>query len=332
MKDAEAEAGLSATGDAFGPYNNGPPSGESTPYIQGPYGDPFGQSGSQAALPLVAHAQPFQGAAVYEYDDLKSQRSDDFDAHSRFGTSARDDVGSNFGTESYAPSRNMFLNLDKRAALNKDPLPGEIMEGEVTEEIKDSPARRKWVALCWALTWWLPNFLLRWIGRMNRLDIRQAWREKLAINMIIWFICGCAVFVIAVLGNLICPREYVFDSGEVADHSYDHNPDATYVSIRGEVFDLTKIAQAHGRAVPVVPTKLVLKYGGTDASNLFPVQVRCLPCANATGYLFVIGQRPLPRNNRQHQSLRDSQLCEHHCGSKYQISRFPCLQHSRLPP
>ena len=274
LRDAEAEAGISATGDAFSPYSAGLPSGENTPYITGPYGNPFGQDGSQAALPLVANAQSFQRSDAYEYDERKSMRSDDFDAQSRF-TSARDDVGSNFGTESYAPSRNMFQNLDKRTALAKDPLPGEIMEGEVTEEIRDSPARRKWVALCWALTWWLPNFVLQYIGRMNRIDIRQAWREKLAINMIIWFICGCAVFVIAVLGNLICPREYVFESGEVADHSYQNNPDAAYISIRGEVFDLTKIAQAHGRAVPVVPTKLVLKYGGTDASDLFPVQV-CL--------------------------------------------------------
>jgi chitin synthase len=167
----------------------------------------------------------------------------------------------------------MFQNLDKKAALNKDPLPGEIMEGEVSEELKDSPARRKWVALCWALTWWLPSFVLRYVGRMNRMDIRQAWREKLAINMLIWFICACAVFFIAVMGNLICPREYVFDSGEVADHSYQNNPSATYISIRGEVFDLTGIAQGHGRVVPVVPNQLVLKYGGTNADALFPVQV-----------------------------------------------------------
>lgn len=278
MRDAEAEAGMTAAGDIFSPYNaNAPASGENTPFTQGPYGDPFGASGSQAALPLVAHAQSFQQGGMYDYDERKSLRSaDDFDAHSRF-TSNRDDVGSNFGTESYAPSKNMFQNLDKRANLNKDPLPGEIMEGEVSEEIKDTPARRKWVALCWALTWWLPSFVLRYVGRMNRIDIRQAWREKLAINIIIWFICGCAIFVIAVLGNLICPREYVFDSGEVADHSYQNNPDAAYISIRGEVFDLTGIARAHGRNVPVVPQKLVLKYGGTDSSALFPVQVGWCP-------------------------------------------------------
>ncbi|KAG8811420.1 hypothetical protein FRC17_002459 [Serendipita sp. 399] len=280
MKDAEADAGITATGDSFNPYQAGPASMDSTPYTPGPYGDPF-QNGSQAALPLVAHAQPFQRADLYEYEDHKSYRSRDFDAQSRF-TSNQDDVGSNFGTESYAPSRNMFQNMDKRAVVAKDPLPGEIMEGEVSEEIKDTPARRKWVALCWVLTWWLPNFVLRYIGRMRRMDVRQAWREKLAINMIIWFICACAVFVIAVLGNLICPREYVFNNEELQDHSYQLNPDHTYIAIRGEVFDLEAIAQVHGTSIPVVPKKMVLKYGGTDASNLFPVQVSAL-CQGTTG-------------------------------------------------
>lgn len=273
LRDAEAAAGLTSAQDPYGPYPTSPSQdlgtpGLDSPYMTGPYGDPFGGQSSQAALPLVAHAQPFQRADLYD-DDKHSYGSEDVQSY----TMSRDDVGSNFGTESYAPSRNMFQNLDKKAALMKDPLPGEIMEGEVTEEIKDTPARRKWVALCWILTWWIPNFLLRWVGRMQRMDVRQAWREKLAINMIIWFICACAVFVIAVLGNLICPREYVFDSGEVADHSYQNSPDHTYISIRGEVFDLTGIARAHGRSVPVVPAKLVLKYGGTEANNLFPVQV-----------------------------------------------------------
>ena len=284
LREMEEGAGIAAAYDPFAPYLGDEPNEEKspfanprTPYAGGAYGDPFGQS-SQAALPLVQNAQPFTRADMYdEYDDQKSLRSDDFDAQSR----VTHDVGSVI-TESYAPSRNMFQNMDKKAALYKDPLPGEIMEGEVTEELKDTPARRKWVALCWILTWWVPDFILRWIGRMSRLDIRQAWREKFAINILIWFICGCTAFVIAVLGNLICPREFVFSSGEIADHSFNHSPDKAYATIRGEVLDLTGISRMHGVNVPVVPTKLVLKYGGTDISKLFPVQVSAL-CRGTSG-------------------------------------------------
>ena len=107
------------------------------------------------------------------------------------------------------------------------------------------------------------------------MDVRQAWREKLALNMIIWLFCACAVFVIAILGNLICPTEHVFSTSELAGHSAEGQPNNVYVGIRGEVFDLTQVAQTHLRVVPVVPEKSVLKYGGTIADDLFPVQVIC---------------------------------------------------------
>ena len=117
---------------------------------------------------------------------------------------------------------------------------------------------------------------LQWIRHMERMDVLQAWCEKLTLNMIIWLMCACAVFVIAILGNLICPTEHVFSTSELAGHTVENHPSNVYVAIRGEVFDLTQVAQTHLRVVPVVPEKSVLKYGGTIADDLFPVQVICL--------------------------------------------------------
>jgi chitin synthase len=243
------------------------------------YGDPFNHNQSAQALPLMSHAAPFQrGEAFEEYDDTKSFRSDDFDQRTRL-TSAADDA-SNYGSESYAPSRNMFQNADRKAPLDKEVLPGEVQEGETSEVIKETSARRRWVALCWALTFWVPNPFLNWFGRMKREDVRQAWREKLALNLIIWFVCGCTVFVIAVLGNIICPTEHVFSTGELASHSYKRDPNNVYTAVRGEVFDLTELASLHQRIVPVVPLKSVMNYGGQIADNLFPVQVIIITTIN----------------------------------------------------
>jgi chitin synthase len=113
------------------------------------------------------------------------------------------------------------------------------------------------------------------LGGSKRMDIRQAWREKLALNLLIWFICGCAVFVIAVLGVLICPTEHVFNTSELASHSFTLSPNNLYTSIRGELFDLStsKLTQAHQRVVSVVPSKSILNYGGEAADAIFPVQV-----------------------------------------------------------
>jgi chitin synthase len=277
LRDAEAEAGLSprGLGDPYAPYRS--PNDDSDPASPFWAGGFEGFNGSTQALPLVANASPFQRADLYddEYDENKSIRSDDFDGRSRF-TSQRDDSVSHFGSESYAPSRNMFQNTDKRGLMEKEALAGEIQEGETTEVLKESSARRRWVALCWILTWWIPTPLLTYIGRMKRLDVKQAWREKFALNLIIWFICACAVFVIAVMGPIICPTEHVFSTLELASHSYQLNPGNVYTSIRGEVFELTTLAATHQRVVGVVPAKAILKYGGQSADNIFPVQVSTL--------------------------------------------------------
>ncbi|KAF9225027.1 glycosyltransferase family 2 protein [Gyrodon lividus] len=280
LRDAEAEAGLDvrSISDPYAPYQSPGVAGDDSPYA-----DPFNQASSQAHVPLVGNSSPFQRADLYddEYDERKSFRSDDFDNRSRL-TSNRDDSNSNYGTESYAPSRNMFQNADKEGLMAKEALAGEIMENETTEVVKESSARRRWVTLCWILTWWIPSPFLKWFGRMKREDIRQAWREKLALNMVIWFICACAIFVIAVLGLVICPTQHVFSTSELASHSYQNSPNNVYTSIRGEVFDLTQVAATHQRVVSVVPTKSVLQYGGMAADNLFPVQVSAL-CNGVSG-------------------------------------------------
>ncbi|KAF8313908.1 chitin synthase-domain-containing protein [Cantharellus anzutake] len=281
LRVAEAQAGLlDVRTDEYGPYGHGPDGedGDRSP-VTG-YNDPFGNSSQ--VLPLVSNAQgqPFVGRALYgDDDDGRSLQSDDFDQHSRI-TSGQEDA-SNYGSESYAPSRNMFQNTRKVQA-EKDPLPGDILQNEVAEEVHDSSARRRWLALVWLLTWWLPTPLLTYIGRMKRMDIRQAWREKLAINILIWFVCASAIFVIAILGYIICPHEYVFSPAELKSHSYNNDPKHTYTAIRGEVFDLTGIMQTHVTTVSVIPQKTVMKYGGLDATSLFPVQVSAL-CEGVNG-------------------------------------------------
>ena len=294
LRDAEAEAGLDTrSGDMYGPYSSHGQDSRAGSPTMGAFNDPFATSNQQ--LPLVQNASPFMRADLYnDYDERGSMRSDDVDAKSRL-TSHRDDSVSAFGgSESYAPSRNMFQNDDTKGLLGKEALPGEVMEGETTEDIKETSSRRRWVAFVWFLTWWIPNPFLRWFGRMKRMDVRQAWREKLAINIIIWFFCLTAAFVIAVLGNLICPTEHVFNIAELNSHSFANSPNNVYTSIRGEVFDLTNLVSFHQRVINVVPSKSILQYGGTKADNIFPVQVsvmyvkRCIEMAYLI--LVVLGQ------------------------------------------
>ncbi|GAK64779.1 glycosyltransferase family 2 protein [Moesziomyces antarcticus] len=238
----------------------------------GAYGDPFKER-SSVVLPLVG------GAGAADADDALEEVKSSYSGVS--GTLPRRSYGgglsgaaSNIGSEAYAPSRNMFADMGKNglnekagtAAFTEEPL------GEVAEEVGVTAARRKWVAFTWAVTFWIPSFVLKRFHSLKRPDIRMAWREKLAINLMIWFICACAVFVIVVLGNLICPKQHVYSPNEFATHKGD----SSFTSIRGEVFDLSSLVTSHKSVVPVVPTNSILAYAGEDATPIFPVQVNAL--------------------------------------------------------
>jgi len=274
----QEKAAVQGTADTFAgndPY--GMPLQSPTFYPSGAHGH-----ASEIGLPLVSHAAgPAGHMGGYYDDDRKTMMTD---TEGGYGSPMHENESKSYvGTDRYAPSRNMFDSAGKPGESEKDAATeGEPGRGEVAEEvIGESSLRKKWLLLVWALTFYVPNFLLAWIGRMKRPDVRLAWREKLAINIVIWFCCGIAVFVIAIMGNLICPKEFVYSSNELSSHSFQDDPNNMLVAIRGEVFDLTSFAPLHYPSV--VPTKAVQSYGGTDASNLFPVQVSALCSGNGNG-------------------------------------------------
>ncbi|KAI6037190.1 P-loop containing nucleoside triphosphate hydrolase protein [Pisolithus microcarpus] len=88
------------------------------------------------AGPAVGQGSSFHREYDEEYDEAKTVQSDGFDGRSRL-TGDQDDSNSNYGTESYPPS-NMFQHVDKEGLMAKDPLPGETMEGETTEIVKET--------------------------------------------------------------------------------------------------------------------------------------------------------------------------------------------------
>lgn len=164
----------------------------------------------------------------------------------------------------------MFKNLDTREQMAER---GNEKSLQEVEEYKDSPSRKRWIVLVYILTWFIPDFLIRWMGRMPRKDVRMAWREKVAINMMIWFSCCVAAFFIVVFPMLICPKQYVFSSEELSSYNGKDGNDA-YAAIRGQVFDIGSYAPSH--YPPYLPTKSIMQYGGLDITSLFPIQVSAL--------------------------------------------------------
>jgi chitin synthase len=140
------------------------------------------------------------------------------------------------------------------------------------EDVVVSGSRKRWLALVWMLTWWVPDLLIKHLGRIPRKEIRTAWREKFAINLLIWFSCGFVIFFIVVFPQLICPKQNVFSASELAAHNGKGT--TSYVAIRGVVFNLGKFMPNHYPSI--VPQTSLAKYAGLDATDLFPVQVSSL--------------------------------------------------------
>ncbi|KAL2256020.1 hypothetical protein VTK26DRAFT_2333 [Humicola hyalothermophila] len=183
--------------------------------------------------------------------------SNDVDARSDAGVSA-------FG------GGDMFKNLDTREQMAERGNEKDMVE---VEEYRDSPSRKRWVFVVYLLTFFIPDFLIRALGRMPRKDVRMAWREKLAINMIIWFSCLVAAFFIVGFPMLICPHQYVYSPEELSKYDGKDGRSA-YAAIRGQIFDIGKFAPRH--YPPYLPTKSLTQYAGMDITSLFPVQVSAL--------------------------------------------------------
>ncbi|KAI9573831.1 hypothetical protein HD554DRAFT_2034985 [Boletus coccyginus] len=79
------------------------------------YADPSNQASSQAHVPLMANASPFQCGEFYDDEDKDDKLF-------------------------YVPSRNMFQDIDKEGLIAKEALAGEIMENKMIKIIKETSA------------------------------------------------------------------------------------------------------------------------------------------------------------------------------------------------
>ncbi|KAI1823860.1 glycosyltransferase family 2 protein [Xylaria intraflava] len=146
--------------------------------------------------------------------------------------------------------------------------PGDA-KGKHVETEDVTSGRRAWVGFVWAMTFWIPSFVLRYIGRMKRPDVRMAWREKIVLVWLIFLMNAIIVFVIIFLGRIICPN---FDKAwlqkEVSTHQGKND---FWVSIHGKVYDITKFWKIQHSDSPIQTTQdLMLPFAGMDLDHYFP--------------------------------------------------------------
>ncbi|KAK9460552.1 chitin synthase-domain-containing protein [Lipomyces oligophaga] len=141
--------------------------------------------------------------------------------------------------------------------------------GRKVEVVQTSRKRKLWLTVVWAMSFFVPSFLLRYIGQMKRPDVRIAWREKFAICVLIVLMNGFMIFYMIFLGNLICPEyDKVWTAHEVSLHSGTSD---FYVSIRGEVYDITKFWKLQHSDTDIETSKSTMEpFAGLDLTEYFP--------------------------------------------------------------
>ncbi|KAK4226370.1 family 2 putative glycosyltransferase [Podospora fimiseda] len=169
----------------------------------------------------------------------------------------------------------VFYNGEGQFAGDLEP---ELAAGKHLEERPITRSRKIWVFVVWALTFWIPSPLLKYIGRMKRPDVRMAWREKVVLCFFILLINAAIVFWIIFFGKLLCPNfNKAWTTDEVKGHTAD---DDFWVSVHGKVYDLSKFWKlSHGTVGQETTRDVMQPLGGLDMDVYFPIPLS-LACPN----------------------------------------------------
>lgn len=236
-------------------FFGGPVDGQSEPGTPGQRLGPYGDSKVR-----LLHSSENTPAGHFYGDESKGGHyfgSKELDAKSDAGASAFN-------------SGDMFRNLETKEELAEK---GNKKKMEEVDVVPTSGSRKRWLFIVYMMTFLVPDFAIKWFGKMPRRDVRIAWREKFAINLLIWLSCAFVIFFIVVFPQLICPIQHVYSASELSSHD-GKGSDSAYVAIRGVVFNLGAFIPSHYPSI--VPDSALEKYAGLDATALFPVQVSAL--------------------------------------------------------
>ncbi|KAI0158395.1 chitin synthase [Pestalotiopsis sp. NC0098] len=174
--------------------------------------------------------------------------------------------GDNHRDQIYYTSGGDFAN-------NLDP---DLAAGKHVETQDVTFGRRAWVMLVWALTFWIPSPLLKYVGRMKRPDVRMAWREKVVLVFLIALANAIIIFWIIWFGQLLCPNsDKAWDSDEVATHMGSSD---FWVSIHGKVYDISKFYKLqHSDTDTETSASNMEQFAGLDLSEYFvaPLPLTC---------------------------------------------------------
>ncbi|KAG1812232.1 glycosyltransferase family 2 protein [Suillus subaureus] len=223
------------------------------------------------------HATPFQEPKTPIFDGYAPSHVAAPSYHEESGSTMWETKPENFDA---APPL-----MPNSAMLATDNAP-EMLE----EQLPTTRTRRYWLYAVRFFTWFIPNFLLSWLGRMKRPDVRLAWREKVTICILILLGNCFILFYIIVFGIILCPNfKYAWTTNEVAQHTATND---YYVSIQGRVYDVSNFVRGDHSDIVGEPSNgaaTLAGLAGTDMTYYFPPPLN-VACAGLNNTLLLFPQ------------------------------------------
>ncbi|ORX75918.1 hypothetical protein BCR32DRAFT_284732 [Anaeromyces robustus] len=154
-----------------------------------------------------------------------------------------EDNMSNFGSDYHFTEQDSGAVIDGLKREGEDVVPPEEEEEEEEEESseeeevqKTTLARKQWVCFTWCVTWCYCPFCLSWCGKMKIKEIQMAWREKVALCIIIGLLSASIIFYIVGLGQIICPKQNTMTREELQKYAKKN-----YIGLHGRYLDITDL-------------------------------------------------------------------------------------------
>jgi chitin synthase len=213
----------------------------------------------------------YDGESVYSsegggyYDDDQSYAGDDNESH--YGSEFKFDRNAPFNMAKGDVEMGQIPPGDRGFA--KSPLGAD--SGIAGTDVDAKPKKKKmtrarcqWLCITFSLTWCCPTFIL-WLSGKKRKDVIMAWREKVALCIIIFLMCCFLLFFIIIFGKLICPRQQVYSKFEVAGFT---DVDNMWVYAYGRVFQINDIVRNHMSSYNIQKYQWQ-DYAGQDVGGFF---------------------------------------------------------------
>ncbi|KAL7521540.1 hypothetical protein ACHAWX_006221 [Stephanocyclus meneghinianus] len=124
------------------------------------------------------------------------------------------------------------------------------------ERVSQAVAGRMWASFAWFVTFPIPN---KCIMRPTK-DAKQAWREKVALFLIM---VSCSIFFVGVFGFvplLLCKEDLIFSIQDVWLQTGEN-----WVIVHGTIYDVKDLIYKHPGGVDGI-----VDFLGKDASKIFP--------------------------------------------------------------